>query len=200
MLGFRSDTSDQEKAVTKRLAVLISGTGTLREAMTEAGLPIALVLADRPCPGLTKAKAADLETALVPRTFTADFDRRLFTQGVINILKAWDIGLVAMAGFMTVFDPLMFEPDAFQGRIINSHPSLLPAFKGARAVRDAFEAGAEWSGTTIHYATAELDAGPIIAQEAVDRMPGDTVESWHERIKVVERRLYPAVLAELMEH
>src|SRR4029450_10458835 len=98
-----------------------------------------------------------------------------------------------MAGFMTVFDKPVF--DAFDGRILNTHPALLPAFKGAHAVRDALEHGGKGDGCTVHVATMELDDGPILAQEAVPVLPDDTVESLHERIKVVERQLYPDTLA-----
>ena len=95
-----------------------------------------------------------------------------------------------MAGFGTVVPDL---PAAFPGRVLNSHPSLLPAFKGWHAVRDALEHGVKVTGTTIHIATAEVDEGPILAQETVEVLPDDTEETLHERIKQVERRLYPAI-------
>jgi len=100
--------------------------------------------------------------------------------------------VVAMAGFGTVLGPPIFE--VYYGRILNTHPALLPAFKGWHAVRDAIEAGVKVTGTTVHIATEEVDAGPILAQEPVRVEPGDTEESLHERIKVVERRLYPETI------
>jgi phosphoribosylglycinamide formyltransferase 1 len=96
-----------------------------------------------------------------------------------------------MAGFGTVVPGLT---DAYPGRVLNSHPALLPAFKGWHAVRDALAAGVKVTGTTIHVATAEVDDGPILAQEAVPVLPDDTEESLHERIKQVEWRLYPATI------
>lgn len=162
------------------------------EAMIADQLPIALVLADRPCRGLDVAKMSGVTTELVPRNFAKDFDRTAYTEAVVAVLKKHDADLVAMAGFMTIFDPLIFE--AYPDRILNSHPSLLPAFKGDSAVADALASGATETGTTIHIATPQLDDGPILAQEKVPILPGDTVATLHERIKVVERRLYPAVI------
>jgi phosphoribosylglycinamide formyltransferase-1 len=174
------------------LAILVSGTGSLMEAMIADGLSITLILADRPCRGLDVAKAKGVPTELVERSFAKDFDRRTYTKQVIVMLEKYGVDLVAMAGFMTVFDPVIFKK--FPDRILNSHPSLLPAFKGDHAVRDALAAGVSETGTTIHIATATLDDGPILAQEKVPVLPTDTVLTLHERIKIVERRLYPAVI------
>lgn len=173
-----------------RLAVLVSGTGSLMEAMIEDKLPIALVLADRPCRGIDVAKMKGVATGLVPRSFAKDFDRSAYTERVVAVLQKYEIDLVAMAGFMTIFDPLMFN--TYPNRVLNSHPSLLPACKGDNAPECALRTGT--AGTTIHVATANLDDGPILAQEKVPILPGDTVAILHERIKVVERRLYPAVI------
>jgi phosphoribosylglycinamide formyltransferase-1 len=100
-----------------------------------------------------------------------------------------------MAGFMTVLDKPIF--DAYPDGITNTHPSLLPAFKGAHAVEESLAAGVKITGCTVHFATLEVDHGPILAQEPVEVVDGDTVESLHERIKTVERRLYPEVLRRL---
>jgi folate-dependent phosphoribosylglycinamide formyltransferase PurN len=102
-----------------------------------------------------------------------------------------------MAGFMTVLEHPIH--DAYGGMITNTHPSLLPAFKGAHAVEDALTAGVKVTGCTVHVATLQVDDGPILAQEPVGVFPDDTVESLHERIKEVERRLYPHVLRQLLE-
>ena len=102
-----------------------------------------------------------------------------------------------MAGFMTILSPGFFS--VFEGVLLNIHPALLPAFKGEKAVQDALDAGVKITGTTIHIATPELDAGPIIEQEAVRVMDDDTVDSLHERIKQVERPLYARVLRELLD-
>jgi phosphoribosylglycinamide formyltransferase-1 len=98
---------------------------------------------------------------------------------------------------MTILDQPLF--DAYEGHVLNTHPSLLPAFPGAHAVRDAIAAGAERTGTTVHVATLEVDAGPILAQEEVPILPGDTEEVLHERIKAVERRLYPTTIRQILE-
>jgi len=100
--------------------------------------------------------------------------------------------VVAMAGFGTILSPEMFT--AFPGRILNTHPALLPAFKGWHPVRDALAAGVPVTGMTVHLATESVDDGPILAQEKVPVVPGDTEASLHERIKSVERRLYPQTI------
>ena len=108
-------------------------------------------------------------------------------------LVAHQVDLVAMAGFGTVMTEAVHR--AFPDRILNTHPALLPAFPGWHGVRDALAAGVTETGCTVHLATLEMDAGPILAQEVVPVLPGDTEETLHERIKVVERTLYPATVA-----
>lgn len=173
-----------------KIAVLVSGTGSLLESMIEDGLKIDLVAADRECRGLEIAEKAGIATELVKRTsFKKDFDREAYTKQMVEALQKHDIGLVVMAGFMTVFVRPMF--DAFPNRVLNSHPALLPSFKGAHAVRDALEMGVKVTGTTIHVANLEVDEGRILAQKAVDVKPDDDEDSLHERIKAEERKLYP---------
>ena len=108
-------------------------------------------------------------------------------------LVAHQVDLVAMAGFGTVMTEAVHR--AFPDRILNTHPALLPAFPGWHGVRDALAAGVSETGCTVHLATLEMDAGPILAQEVVPVLPGDTEATLHERIKVVERSLYPATVA-----
>ena len=103
-----------------------------------------------------------------------------------------------MAGFGTILDQPIH--DAYPDAVVNTHPSLLPAFKGWHAVEDALAAGVKVTGCTVHFATLEVDEGPILAQEAVPVLPDDTAETLHERIKNVERRLYPEVLRALLEN
>ena len=180
-----------------RIGVLVSGSGTNLQALLDADLPIVVVVADRPCRGLEIATGAGVDTELIERTsFGKDFDRLAYTEQVIDVLQARQVDLVAMAGFMTVLEKPIF--DAFPDRILNTHPALLPAFPGAHAVDDAVAAGVKVTGCTVHVATLEVDAGPILAQEAVAVLPDDTVETLHERIKQVERRLYPQTIRELM--
>jgi phosphoribosylglycinamide formyltransferase 1 len=175
-----------------RIAVLASGSGTLLQAILDDGITVTLVAADRPCRALEIAAERGVASELVERTqWGKSFDRVAYTDQLVKVLRSHDIDLVVMAGFGTVVPAL---PDAFPGRVLNSHPALLPAFKGWHAVRAALEAGVEETGTTIHIATAEVDDGPILAQEAVPVLPGDTEETLHERIKQVERRLYPETI------
>jgi phosphoribosylglycinamide formyltransferase 1 len=175
-----------------RIAVLASGNGTLLHAMIEAGVGVALVVADRPCRALEIATEHGIDAEFVERTeWGSAFDRAGYSERLVKALRAHHIDLVVMAGFGTVVPGL---PAAYPGRVLNTHPALLPAFKGWHAVRDALAAGVKVTGTTVHIATAEVDTGPILAQEAVPVLPDDTEESLHERIKQVERRLYPATI------
>jgi phosphoribosylglycinamide formyltransferase 1 len=182
-----------------RIAVLASGSGTLLDAILADGIPVSLVVVDRPSRAMDVAAAHDVPAVLVERSsYGADFDRVAYTRQVVDVLLAADIDLIVMAGFGTVFaEPIH---DAFEHRILNTHPALLPAFKGWHAVREALAQGVKVTGCTIHVATLEVDAGPILAQEAVPVVDGDDEASLHERIKAVERRLYPdtirAVLAD----
>jgi phosphoribosylglycinamide formyltransferase-1 len=175
-----------------RIAVLASGSGTLLQAILADGITLSLVIADRPCRALEVASTHGVPAELVERTeWGSTFDRTAYTDRVVKALRAHGVELVVMAGFGTVVPGIA---DAFPGRVLNSHPALLPAFKGWHAVRAALEAGVEVTGTTIHVATAEVDDGPILAQEEVPVLPGDTEDSLHERIKQVERRLYPQTI------
>jgi phosphoribosylglycinamide formyltransferase-1 len=180
-----------------RLAVLASGSGTILEAILGSGLPVAVVVVDRPCRALEVAAGVSVPGEMVARTaFDASFDREAYTSELVEVLQAHRIDVVAMAGFMTVLAPPMFE--AFPGQVVNTHPSLLPAFPGAHAVREALEAGVKVTGCTVHLATEQVDHGPILAQEAVPVLAGDTEQTLHERIKDVERRLYPLAIKELL--
>jgi phosphoribosylglycinamide formyltransferase-1 len=188
-----------EYMILPNLAVPVSGTGSLLKAMINNMMTIRLVVSDRECPGVEIARAAGIKTVVMPRSFKSDFTpekRNEYTLNAIELFKANDINFIAMAGFMTVWSPVLFEH--FRNRITNIHPALLPAFKGDHAVRDALAAGVKITGTTVHYATEKLDDGEILAQEPVRVLPGDTKDSLHERIKVVERRLYPQVISELL--
>ncbi|MDP9073541.1 MAG: phosphoribosylglycinamide formyltransferase [Actinomycetota bacterium] len=181
-----------------RLGVLASGSGTNLAALVHAALPVAVVIVDRPCPATEVAAAAGVRFELVEReSFRADFDRVAYTHRVVDALKRHEVDVVAMAGFGTILAGPIH--DAYPGRILNTHPALLPAFKGWHAVADALAAGVTETGCTVHLATVEVDDGPILAQAAVAVAPGDTVESLHERIKAVERRLYPETIRRFLE-
>jgi phosphoribosylglycinamide formyltransferase-1 len=179
---------------------LVSGSGTILEAMLEAGVEVALVASDRPCRGLDVAAGAGVEALLVDRErfggFTQSFDRDAYSIALAETLRAEEIDLVAMAGFGTIVTGSFHR--VFPGRILNTHPSLLPEFKGWHAVKATLAAGVRESGCTVHVATEALDDGPILAQRRVPVYDNDTEETLHERIKSVERTLYPDVIARVM--
>jgi phosphoribosylglycinamide formyltransferase 1 len=180
-----------------RLAVLASGSGTLLQAMLAEGVPVEVVVADRPCRALEIAGGHAVPAELLERTeWGRSFDRAAYGEQLVKLLRTHRVDLVAMAGFGTVVPALA---TAFPGRVLNTHPALLPAFKGWHPVRDALAAGVKVTGTTVHIATEEVDDGPILAQEAVPVLPGDTEDTLHERIKQVERRLYPATIKQFIE-
>ena len=181
-----------------RLSVLVSGSGTILDSFLDRSLPVALVVADRPCAALEKAEAAGVPALLLERkSFGADFDRDAYSAEVADALRAHGIDLVAMAGFGTVFSQPMH--DAYGGRILNTHPALLPSFRGWHAVEEALAYGVKVTGCTVHVAELEVDTGPILAQEAVPVLPDDTAETLSERIKTVERRLYPETVRQILE-
>ena len=180
-----------------RLAVLASGTGSILQAIVEAGLAVDLVLVDRPCRATELAAELGVAAVSVNRdTFGPDFDRDAYSREVVDALNSCDIDVIAMAGFGTVLGPDFFT--AFPGRVLNTHPALLPSFIGWHAVRAALDFGVKITGCTVHIATPEVDAGPILAQAAVEVLPGDDEASLHERIKAVERRLYPDTIREFL--
>jgi phosphoribosylaminoimidazolecarboxamide formyltransferase/IMP cyclohydrolase len=173
-----------------RLAVGVSGAGSNLRALAaaagrgELGASLALVFADRPCPALDWAGEQGIETALV--SDGAD-------DVLAETLVSSTIDLVALAGYMRIVGPLTIA--AVSGRMVNTHPSLLPAFPGGHAVRDALAHGVAVTGCTVHLVDAVLDGGPIVAQEAVPVIPGDTETTLHDRIREVEHRLLPRAVA-----
>jgi phosphoribosylglycinamide formyltransferase-1 len=182
----------------KRTAILISGRGSNMAALIEAakaeGFPaeIVVVLSNRPdAPGLERARAAGLKAeAIDHRAFATrdDFEAALEAR-----LEAHVIELVALAGFMRLMTASFVE--RWHGRMINIHPSLLPAFAGLATHQRALEAGVRVHGCTVHYVTPGMDEGPIIAQAVVPVEPGDTAEALAARVLAAEHRLYPAALA-----
>lgn len=180
-----------------RVALLASGSGTIADAILESGIAVEVLVADRACGALDVAASHRIEAELLERaSYGGDFDRAAYTTQMVKLLETYDIELVAMAGFGTILSAPLFA--RWPGRVLNTHPSLLPAFPGWHAVRDALVYGVKVTGCTVHVATETVDHGPIVAQEAVPVLPDDTEASLHERIKTVERRLYPATIKELM--
>jgi phosphoribosylglycinamide formyltransferase-1 len=178
----------------------VSGSGTILEAIIEADLAVSLVISDRPCRGLDIATQHGVPALLVDRRafggFSRDFDRASFSKSLTLALQENVIDVIAMAGFGTITSAEFHH--AFPGRVLNTHPSLLPDFKGWHAVQLALDAGVAETGCTVHVATEELDDGPILAQVRVPIHPGDDVNLLQERIKEVERVVYPRVIREFM--
>ena len=181
-----------------RLVVLASGTGSLLASVLESAAGdyparVVAVGADRACPALDIAASAVLPSFQVR---LADHpDRAAWDAALTEAVAAHEPDLIVSAGFMKLLGPEFLG--RFHGRVVNTHPALLPAFPGARAVPDALDYGVRVTGCTVHLVDAGVDTGPILAQEAVPVHEDDTAETLHERIKVVERRLLVDVLAAL---
>jgi phosphoribosylglycinamide formyltransferase 1 len=173
------------------IGVLVSGNGTNLQALIDDGLPISAVAANRnDAYALVRAREAGIATA----TFSLDCHESREERDLVMAtwLEEHGVELVVLAGYMH----LLTEPflRRFPERIVNVHPSLLPAFPGAHAIRDAIAAGADPTGVTVHYVDKGLDSGPVLAQEPVPLEPRATLE---ERIHAVEHRLLPRVVREL---
>ena len=179
-----------------KVGVLVSGSGSNLQAIIDAaaeGLPIEIahVVSSRPdAYGIERAKAAGIPVLVMNQQMYAD--ARAADEMIADTLKASGVEYVVMAGYMRMVTGVLL--DAFPNRILNLHPALLPSFVGAHAIQDAFDAGVKVTGVTVHFANAEYDKGPIIAQRAVPVRESDTVETLEERIHEVEHELYPQVL------
>ncbi len=185
-----------------KVAVLLSGSGTNLQAIIDAvaddGLPIDIVqvVSSRPgVAGIGRAERAGIPVlALEPADYA---DPEAADTRIVEALQAAGAEYAVMAGYMRKVTPLLLR--AFPDRVVNLHPALLPSFKGAHAIDDAWEAGVKVTGVTVHFANEEYDKGPIIAQRAVEVREGDTRDSLEERIHAVEHQLYPEVLRALAE-
>jgi phosphoribosylglycinamide formyltransferase 1 len=186
----------------RRLGVLISGRGSNLQSLIDAinsralDATIVVVISNRQdAGGLERARAAGIESIVMShRDFASrdDYDRALASE-----LRAREVGLVCLAGFMRLVGAELI--DAFPGRILNIHPSLLPAFPGLDAQKQAIDHGVRVSGVTVHLVTAELDGGPIVVQRAVAVLPGDTAESLAARILEAEHRAYPEAVKMILD-
>lgn len=180
-----------------RLGVLISGRGSNLQALIDAihnaelNAEIAVVISNRPeAPGLVRAQAAGLETlCLNHRDYSS---REQHDQAIARALQERNVSLVCLAGYMRLVGKPLLE--AFPNAILNIHPSLLPAFPGTDAQRQALEYGVKVSGVTVHIVTAELDGGPIVLQRTVPVVPGDSPNSLAARILIEEHQAYPAAV------
>ena len=179
-----------------RLIVLASGTGSLLESILAAAVGdyparVVAIGTDRDCRALEVAEAASLPSFT---TRVGDHaDRDAWDAAITEAATAHQPDLVVSAGFMKILGPQFLS--RFPGRVVNTHPALLPAFPGAHAVPDTLAYGVRVTGCTVHLVDAGMDTGPILAQEAVDVLDDDDESALHERIKVVERRLLVDVLA-----
>ncbi len=182
-----------------RIAVLASGAGTNLQALLDdpaIGPSIVLVASDRPgAQALDRARSRGVRAiALDPGHYSS---REEFDGAQKTLLEDEAIEFILLAGYMRILGPRVVA--AFRDRILNVHPSLLPAFPGAHAVREALEWGVKVTGATVHVVDEEVDHGPIVLQEAVPVMPGDDEQTLHARIQEVEHRLYPRAARLLAE-
>ena len=187
---------------TLKIGVLLSGSGTNLQAIIDkiaAGeLPVQIVqvVSSRPdAYGIQRAEAAGLPVLVLDRAAYADPEAA--DARIAAALKDAGAEYVAMAGYMRKVTPVLLE--AYPNRILNLHPALLPSFKGAHAIQEAFDAGVKVTGVTVHFANEDYDRGPIIAQRAVEVREDDTVDSLEARIHEVEHELYPQVLGLVAE-
>jgi phosphoribosylglycinamide formyltransferase-1 len=181
------------------VAVLVSGSGTNLQALIDAsradrdfGARIVLVVSDRPDAGaLDRAEAAGIPTQVA--SWTGDRDD--FTARVCDLVEAYGAEAMVLAGFMRILGPEAMQ--RFPQRIINIHPSLLPAFPGAHAVDQALDHGVKVTGVTVHFVDEQVDHGPIIVQAPVDVLVDDTNETLHARIQDVEHVVFPEAVRAL---
>jgi phosphoribosylglycinamide formyltransferase-1 len=182
-----------------RIAVLVSGSGTNLQALLDdpvIGPRIALVLSDRPgVLALKRAERSGVEALVLQ---PADHpDRDAYSDTVRDQLLARQIEFVVSAGYMRILTPAF--ADAFEGRWLNVHPALLPAFPGAHAVRDALDWGVKVTGVTVHLVDEQVDHGPVVLQEAIPVFPDDDWDSLETRVHEVEHRLLPSAVKALIE-
>lgn len=186
----------------KRLAVFASGNGTNFQAIIDKvnngqlKILVPLLIVDKKnAYALERAKKANVDAYFInPKDYET---KALYEEEIIKLLKKYDIDFIALAGYMRLIgDTLLNE---YEGRIINIHPSLLPAFKGKDAIGQAFQYGVKIMGVTIHYVDKGMDSGKIIAQDSFKLMALDTLEDVEANIHAIEHRLYPEVLKNLLE-
>ena len=184
-----------------KIGVLLSGSGTNLQAIIDAiaeGLPtdIVLVVSSRPdASGIERARAAGIPTLVMNREKYADV--LAADAQIVEALQEAGAEYVVMAGYMRKVTSVML--DAFPNRVLNLHPALLPSFKGAHAIADAFDAGVKVTGVTVHFANADYDKGPIVAQRAVPVAESDTLDTLEAKIHDVEHVLYPEVIGLIAE-
>jgi phosphoribosylglycinamide formyltransferase 1 len=188
--------------MTKRIGVLLSGRGSnfaaLAESVAAGRIPnarIAIVISNREgAPGVERARQRDIETRVIP---SKGLEREAYDRQVVAALKEEQVDLVCLAGFMRLLSSYFVA--AYRNRILNIHPSLLPAFPGLEAQRQALEYGVRWSGCTVHLVDENLDAGPIVLQAIVPVEDEDTPETLAARILKEEHRIYSEAVRIVLE-
>lgn len=187
-----------QRSAKKRVAILISGRGSNMVALIEAAkapdypAEIVLVVSNLPdAMGLTRAQAAHIPTLVVDHRSFGE-DREAFERALDAQLQSHRIDIVCLAGFMRLLTPYFVS--RWSGRMLNIHPALLPEFKGLHTHRRALAAGVRRHGATVHFVVPEMDSGPIVAQDSVPVLQGDTEETLAERVLQLEHRLYPEAL------
>ena len=187
----------------QRVAILISGRGSNMASLIAAAkddsypAEIALVVSNRPdAAGLDHARRQGITTAIVDHTRYGK-DRAAFEHALQDVLTAHRIDLVCLAGFMRLLTPWFVGQ--WQGRMLNIHPALLPAFKGLHTHQRALAAGVKTHGATVHFVSAEMDSGEIIAQAEVPVLEGDTPDTLAARVLEAEHRIYPQALKQVAE-
>ena len=179
------------------IAVFCSGFGSNFQAIIDSvrqkklRANIALMVCDNPkAYAIVRARKNNIPfVVLSPQLFSTRLEHEKI---IVRILKSQKIDLIALAGYMRLLTPYFIH--AYRRKIINIHPSLLPAFKGAHAIQDAFEAGVSVTGVSVHIVTEKMDAGPVLGQEKVKILPSDTIQSLEKRIHQVEHQLYPRAI------
>jgi phosphoribosylglycinamide formyltransferase 1 len=189
-------------AAARRIAVLISGRGSNLQALIDAiaegrlDATIAAVISNRAdAQGLDRARAAGVDALVLDHRGFAS--RALFEEALVKELRDLEVSLVCLAGFMRLLGPTFLE--AFPNAILNIHPSLLPAFPGVDAQRQAWNHGTKVAGATVHLVTGELDGGPIVLQSCVPVLDDDTPDRLAARILVEEHRIYPEAVRILLD-
>lgn len=185
-----------------RLAIFVSGNGTNMENLVKEiqagkipGLSAGLVVCDNPeARAIERARRLGVELALIERKKFAS--REAFENEIILWLERKRIDWIALAGFMRILSSAFVG--RYKGKIVNIHPALLPAFPGARAIRDAFEAGVAGTGVTVHFVDEGVDTGPIILQRKISIAPGEALETLEAKIHQIEYQLYPEALRKII--
>jgi len=177
------------------IGVLVSGEGTNLQALIDQGLPVVAVASNKPgVRALRRAEEAGIPAASFPlEDYSSRAERDL---AMADWLEQHGASLIVCAGYMHLLTPSFL--DRFPGRVVNVHPSLLPAFPGTRSIEEALAAGATETGVTVHLVDEGVDSGPILAQERIPILPGDTPDTLRERLQSVEHRLLPQVVRSLL--